>query len=140
MGTDSDVHHSAVALRVDFGLGVREVYVVQIQLLVERRRLALHTLPQLEPELLPSIQTFLVVGGWLLDDRALVADDGPRLLRDGEVLARADRLDDLALVSRVQRAPKRAGDERGEDPERPFRRDLLRDLYVLSERYRRREK
>lgn len=132
-------------LRVRLALSMRprgEVYVVQCCLLVERRRLAFRRRAEVQPQRLLvalPIRRFVVLGG-LLDERTLLAHERPRAVRDGEVLACADRLDDLALVSRVQRAPKRAGDERGEDPERPLRRDLLRDLYVLSERYRRREK
>ena len=123
---DIDVHDALAVLP-----RVRKAH-LQADLLVKRRGLALYALPQLEPELLPSIQTFLVVGDGLLDDRALVADDGPRLLGDGEVLARADRLDDLAFVVPVQCPSEGARDERREDAERPLGRDHRDYLWVRS--------
>ena len=65
----------------------------------------------------------LVVRRGLLDERALFAHDGPRVVRDGEVLAGADRLDDLALAARMQRAAERARDERRKHAQRPRGRD-----------------
>jgi hypothetical protein len=95
-----------------------------------------HTLPfalrtdviPMQPDLLVHLQTetrifactlfarlaivlLVVIVDGLLENRALRAQNVPCPLRDGEVLARRDRLYELALVVRVQRTTQRTRQE-----------------------------